>query len=171
MSITHRLSQQRAFSLIEAMVALIVFAIGMIGIARMLLMSHHSHASSYLRQQAIQHGYDIIDRIRANRNAALNGNYSVSNIVSSGAPTLPNAPSNKCSSTACSTTELATFDTWDWLTNSVAKLPNGAGSITTTTSGANTVITVTVQWSDTPAQQALGTATPAPSQLTIQTQL
>ncbi len=171
MSIKHFHQNQRAFSLIEAMVALIVFAIGMIGIARMLLMSHQSNASNYLRQQAVQDAYDIIDRIRANRKTALNGNYTVSNIVSTGTPTIPSAPSTKCSSTACSTTQLATYDTWDWLANSIAKLPNGCGAITTAASGANTLITVTVQWSDAPAQQVLGTANPAPSQLIIQTQL
>lgn len=159
------------FSLIEAMVAMIVFAIGMIGIARMLLISHKSHASSYLRQQAVQSAYNIIDNIRANRNAAINGSYNVSNVVSSGTPSLPSSPSTKCNAGACTTTQLAAYDTWDWLTNNVATLPNGAGAITTTTSGKNTLVTITVQWSDAPTQQILGTANPTPAQLIIKTQL
>lgn len=159
------------FSLIEAMVALIVFAIGMIGIARMLLISHKAHASSYIQQQAVQSAYNIIDNIRANRAAAINGSYNVSNIVSSGTPVLPSSPSKKCNTTTCTTTQLATYDTWDWLTNNVARLPNGAGAITTSTSGKNTLVTVTVQWNDAPTQQILGTANPALTQLIIKTQL
>lgn len=166
-----RHKHQCAFSLIEALIALIVFAIGMIGIARMLLISHKTHASSYLRQQAVQSAYNIIDRIRANRQVAINGNYNVSNIVSSGAPTLPGTPSTNCNNTACSTTQLATFDTWEWLTNNVAKLPNGCGAITTAASGTNTLVTVTVQWSDAPTQQILGVSAPTPSQLIVKTQL
>lgn len=161
----------KAFSLIEAMVALIVFAIGMIGIAHMLLMSHQSNASSYMRQQAVQSAYNIIDRIRANRKTALNGNYTVSNLVSNGAPTIPNAPTTNCASSPCSTTQLAAYDTWDWLANNLTKLPNGCGSIATTASGSNTLITVTIQWSDTPAQQVLGATAITPTQLTIQTEL
>lgn len=159
------------FSLIEAMVALIVFAVGMIGIAHMLLISHKTHASSYLRQQAVQSAYNIIDNIRANRNAAISGSYNISNVVSSGTPVLPSSPSTKCNTASCTTAQLAAYDTWDWLTNNVAKLPNGAGAVTTAVSGNNTLVTITVQWSDTPTQQILGIANPTPSQLTIQTQL
>lgn len=162
---------QRAFSLIEALVALVVFAIGMIGLARMLLISHKTHASSYLRQQAVQSAYNIIEQIRANRQLAINGNYNVSNIVSSGTPTLPSTPSTDCKTTTCNTTQLATYDTWDWLSNNVAKLPNGCGSITTAASGSNTVVTVTVQWSDAPTDNILGTANSTPTQLIVKTQL
>lgn len=164
-------NNQRAFSLIEALVALVVFAIGMIGLARMLLISHQTHAASYLRQQAVQSAYNIIDSIRANRQLAINGNYNVNNIVSSGTPTLPGTPTTNCKTTTCSATELATYDTWDWLTNSVARLPNGCASITTAASGSNTTVTVTIQWSEAPTQQVLGTASPTPAQLIIKTQL
>lgn len=171
MPIKHTRQNQRAFSLIEAMIAVIVFAIGMIGIARMLLISHKTHASSYLRQQAVQSTNDIIDSIRANRDAAINGNYNISNIVSSGTPTLPNAPTTNCMNTTCSTTQLATYDTWNWLANNVAKLPNGCGAVTTAASGSNTLVTVTVQWNDAPTKQILGETNPVPSQLIIKTAL
>jgi len=161
----------RAFSLIEVLVSLVILAIGMLGIASMLMISHKANASSTLRQQAIQSAYNIIDRIRANRQAAINGNYTVSNIVSSGQPTLPSSPSTNCTTTTCSTTQLATYDTWQWLTTDVTQLPNGCGSITTAPSGINTLITITVQWDDSPTQRALGVANPAPTQFVINTEL
>jgi type IV pilus assembly protein PilV len=167
----HGALSTKGFSLIEALVALVVFAMGMTGIAHMLLLTHKSNASNYLRQQAIQAAYNITDRIRANRNAAINGNYNVSNIVTSGTPTMPGTPATNCGTTTCSANQLATYDTWYWLTTTVAQLPNGCGSITTAPSGTNTVITVTVQWSDSPTQQFLGATNPSSEQFSIKTQL
>ena len=164
-------SLQRGFSLVEALVALVVLGIGLMGIASVILLSHKTNTSNYIRQQAVQAAYDIIDRIRANRQAAINGNYNVSNLVTSGTPTLPSAPSTNCDSTSCSTTQLAAYDTWYWLSTNLAQLPNGCGSIATAASGTNTQITVTIQWNDSPTQQALGTQNPTPNQLIVQTLL
>ena len=159
------------FSLFEVLVALVILALGMLGIAHMLLITHKSNSSNYLRQQAIQSAYDIIDRIHANRTTAINGNYNVSNLVLTGTPTAPSAPSTNCGVTTCTATQLASYDTWNWLSSDVAQLPNGCGSISTAVSGLNTIVTVTVQWDDSPAQKALGTTNPSPTQLTIQSEL
>lgn len=166
-------------TLIEVLVSLIIFSIGLLGIAGMLLLSSKANNSSYAKQQAVQSVYNIFDRMRANSTAAINGNYNVSNINSSGPPTMPSTPSALCNSTACSPDQLATFDTWNWLTNDVAKLPNGSASITSALNGAagNTLITVTVQWDDSAAQNQLGasssaaTANPNMVQLSVQSQL
>lgn len=159
------------FSLLEVLVALVVLAIGMLGIANLMLLAHKSNSSSYSRQQAVQSAYDIIDHIRANRQAAINGSYAVNNLVSSGSPTIPSTPSANCASSSCTSTQLAAYDTWAWLATDVARLPNGCGSITTAPSGISTLVTVTVQWDDSPAQRALGASTTTPTQLIIQSQL
>lgn len=141
---------KNGFSLFEVLIALVILAIGMLGIARLLIVAHKSNSSSYLQQQAVQSAYDIIDRIRANRATALTGNYSVSNLVSSGTPSQPSTPGTNCETASCSSTQLASYDTWHWLSQDLTKLPNGCGSISTTGSGINTVVTVTVQWDDSP---------------------
>jgi type IV pilus assembly protein PilV len=74
---------------------------------------------------------------------------------------------------------MATYDTWYWLSKDVAKLPSGSGSITSAPSGAsgNTIITVTVQWDDSPAQANLGASSTVSAtnpnfvQLSIQSEL
>ncbi len=162
---------QQGFSLLEVLVALVILAIGMLGIARMLLLTHKANSSSYIRQQASQSAYDILDRIYANRQAAINGNYTVSNLVLAGAPTPPGAPTTNCDTTVCSSNQMASYDTWYWLATDVAQLPNGCGSIAVAVAGVNTTVTVTVQWDDSPAQKALGITNPAPTQLIIQSQL
>ncbi len=163
--------KQTGFSLIEILVALLILSIGMLGIAQLLLLTHKTNSSSYIRQQATQSAYDIFDRINTNRQAAINGNYTVNNLVLSGSPSPPSTPTTNCDNSVCNEAQMAAYDIWYWLTTDVAQLPNGCGSITTSASGINTIVTVTVQWDDSPAEQALGATTTQPAQLTIQSQL
>ncbi|WP_115708070.1 type IV pilus modification protein PilV [Legionella sainthelensi] len=172
--------RQKGLSLIEVLVAFVILAIGMLGIASMLILSSKANNSSYAKQQAVQCAYDIFDKMRANYQAAINGNYNISNINSTGTPTLPPTPGTLCNLSPCSSPQLATYDTWYWLTYDVGKLPNGSGSIAATPapgSSGNTVITVTIQWDDSLAINLVGASnTTAPTnpnyvQLSIQSQL
>ena len=175
----NRIDQQNGMTLLEVLISVVILALGMLGIASMLLLSNHANNSSYNRQQAIQTISNIFDKIRANSQAAINGNYNINNIGAGGAPSSVATPGTLCDSSSCSAIQLATFDTWSWLTKDVAKLPSGCGSITTALSGVagNTVITVTVQWDDSPAQKSLGASGQASAananyvQVSIQSQL
>ena len=170
---------QIGMSLLEVLVSVIILAVGMLGIASMLLVSSQANNSSYMKQQAIQTVYNIFDKVRANSQAAINGNYNVSNIGSTGLPTALTTPSVQCNAASCTPSQLATYDTWNWLSNDVARLPNGCGSITSAPSAivGNTIITVTVQWDDSPAQSTVGASSQASSananfvQIRIQSQL
>lgn len=162
---------KQGFSLFEVLIALIILAIGMLGIAKTLLIAHKSNSSNYMRQQAIQSAYDMLDRVSANRQAAINGSYNAGNLVSSGAPTQPSYPSANCATTTCSSTDMASYDTWYWLSSDVTQLPNGCGKVATATSGVNTTVTVTVQWDDSSTEQTLGIANTSPSQLIMQSEL
>lgn len=62
----------RGFTLIEALVALLVLSIGLLGVAALQLTSLRNNSNSALRTQATLLAYDIVDRMRANRFAALN---------------------------------------------------------------------------------------------------
>ncbi|HEU4781279.1 MAG TPA: type IV pilus modification protein PilV [Steroidobacteraceae bacterium] len=73
-SFAHR---SRGFTLIEALVALVVLSIGLLGVAALQLTSLRSNHGSAMRSQATFLAYDIIDRMRANRTAALAGNYNI----------------------------------------------------------------------------------------------
>lgn len=169
---------QKGVGLLEVLVSLIILALGMLGIAGMLLISNQANNSSYMKQQAIQSVYNIFDKIRANSQAAKEGNYNINNIGSNGVPTTVPTPGAQCNASACTPTQLASYDTWSWLTTDVAQLPNGCGSITTAPSGSgNTVLTVTVQWDDTPAQTLVGASSQASAananfvQIRVQSQL
>ena len=151
------------FTLIEVLVALLVMALGMLGIASLLLVTTRSNTSSIMKQQAVQSANNAIDRLRANRAVALANGYNANDLVVSGTPTYPAAPGADCSLTSCTSTQVAAYDIWYWLARDVAQLPLGCGSIATQPSGTNTLVTVTVQWDDSPAQRMLGAAASSPS--------
>lgn len=151
------------FTLIEVLVALLVMALGMLGIASLLLVTIRSNTSSIMKQQAVQSANNAIDRLRANRAVALANGYNANDLVASGTPIYPAAPGVDCSLASCTSTQVAAYDIWYWLARDVAQLPLGCGSIATQLLGTNTLVTVTVQWDDSPAQRKLGAATSSPS--------
>jgi type IV pilus modification protein PilV len=58
--------RQSGFSLIEVLVATVIMAIGILGIAGLQVVSLQQNRSSLLRSEAAQLGNDIMDRIRVN---------------------------------------------------------------------------------------------------------
>ena len=102
---------QKGMSLLEVLVSIIILAIGMLGIASMILVSNQANNSSYMKQQAIQSVYNIFDKIRSNTQAAASGNYNVSNIGSTGSPTAVTTPIVQCNAAACTPAQLAAYDT------------------------------------------------------------
>jgi type IV pilus assembly protein PilV len=71
------LLRSKGFTLVETLVALVVLSIGLLGVAALQLTSLRNNHSSAMRTQATFLAYDIIDRMRANREAALAGQYDV----------------------------------------------------------------------------------------------
>lgn len=170
---------QKGVSLLEVLISVVILAVGVLGIASMLLLSNKANNSSYAKQQAVQTVYNILDKIRANPQAAINGNYNATNTGTNGLPTTVATPAVLCNAATCTPTQLATYDTWQWLTRDVSRLPNGSGSITTALNATtgNTVVTITVQWDDSPASSVIGagsqtvTANPNFAQINIQSQI
>ncbi|GLK90723.1 type IV pilus modification protein PilV [Pseudomonas turukhanskensis] len=123
---------QKGTTLIEVLVAMIVLAIGILGIAAMQTTSVKANQSAYYRSQATLLAADITDRMRANRVVALAGSYDITT-----APT---------SSTANEVDgDQAAIDKAQWLNQLATSLPEGTGSIT---HDNNNVFTVTIVWND-----------------------
>lgn len=127
----HNGQRQRGAGLIEVLVAVLVLAVGLLGVAGLQLVSLRNNHSAALRSQAVVMAYDALDRMRANRTAALTGSYAI-------AFTDP-AP-------AC-TTVVAACDLREWK-QALSTLPSGQGAITSSIVGGRTQFTVTVQWDD-----------------------
>ena len=118
---------QRGFSMVEVLVTVIVLAIGLLGLAGLQAYGLQNNHSAYVRSQASLLSYDIIDSMRANRNAALQGNYDVDFGTTLGGG------------------DQATLDVNQWINDLARTLPGGEGEIQVNDNG---VATVTVRWDE-----------------------
>lgn len=164
-------NRQAGLSLLELLVAVLVTAIGVLGVTSLQMLSLQGNRLALQRNEAVMLAYDIMDRARANPGGVygpLNWNAQ------------PPATAD-CVANICNAGQIATFDqaVWkcslgNWRTNSVCTglvaagviptaaqqpgLPNGDGQITI----AGTTVTVTVRWVDPTSAQ--------PMQITIASQ-
>lgn len=132
----HRGRGQGGFTLIEVLVSLLILAIGLLGLAGMQASALRNNYSAYLRSQATFHVYEIMDRMRSNRNQALANGYDIGFKSSHSG--------GSCAST-CSASEIANADLSEWLSVVSTRLPNGEGAVSVDAAG---VATVRVRWSD-----------------------
>ena len=143
-----RINTQRGVSIVEALVALVVLSVGLLGIAGMFLESVRSNRTALTRTTAIQLVNDMADRIRSNR-----GGRDSYNLAEADTPTAK----KDCSTNECTPDELAKFDLTQWYTAVRGTLPPGAdGTMPKTsivfTAGASTFdpgsYVITAQWKE-----------------------
>lgn len=75
----HR-GRQHGASLIEVLVAVLIMAIGLLGIAAMQTTALRNNQSALERSQAVIHSYAILDAMRANRDQAIAGAYHMASL-------------------------------------------------------------------------------------------
>lgn len=152
------------FTLIEVLIALVVFSLGILGVGAILVVMNKTSTSSYLRQGAVQYAYNIVDRMRANQSAAIAGNYDVA--LGTAPPAAP-----ACLGAVCTPAQIATYDQSQWLTDLQTSLPAGTGSVARAPVGSSTSVTVVINWDDSPAQKTLGEVPTAAAVYTLTTVL
>ena len=133
----HTQRRARGFSLVEALVALLVLSIGMLGIAGLHLDSLRSGRVTILRSQAVTLASDLADRIRANRE----GGTAYGDDVT-GEPDLV----EDCTAGGCTPAEMAEHDKALWQAAVAAALPSGAGAVDTDAATNPTTYTITITW-------------------------
>lgn len=138
------------FSMIEVMVALFVFAVGILTVAGLQIVSKRTNHEAVQRTTATYLAYDIIERMRANPDEL--GMY-VDDVLGEARAT----PAPLCDAASCTALELAEFDVWEWqqAINGVAEqtgavstggLVNPTGCITGPGVGGQGVYTITIAW-------------------------
>ena len=128
--------KQSGFTLLEVLVAVLVLSIGLLGLAGLLASSIRNNQSAYQRTQATWLAYDIVDRMRVNRTAALDSSQPYDTALGSPAT---------CSATPNLSGAMAAQDLTGWKNLLACALPAGDGAVDVR---ADRTVTVTVQWND-----------------------
>jgi type IV pilus assembly protein PilV len=147
-------SQERGFSLLEVMIALLVLSIGLLGIAGLQVFSLKYNHQSYERTQATLLINEIVDRMRANREAVQAGLYD--NVPIADAFSVYGG-FGLCPAT-CSGTDMFNYDVHNWKKRlqDPGMLATGKGGILF--DPATNLFAITVSWTEddvTPTQMAL----------------
>lgn len=126
----HRNYRQQGVSLIEVLVSVVVLSVGLLGMAALQGTALNANHSSYMRSQVVNLGNDMADRMRVNRQAALDGDYDF--------------PMDTTPPTISQNSSLADRDLAAWTTALANTLPAGQGAIAQN----GTVFTITIRWQD-----------------------
>ena len=138
--ITGKRKYSKGVSLIEVLVAVIILAFGLLGLAGLQSVSLRNNNSAMMRTQATYLAQDIVDRMRINKTAAIDDMSYEQPLASAKPAAAAGSPQNLVDRNA-------------WLTSIENTLPDGDGEIDC--NNATNVCVVTVQWNDTRSGNAM----------------
>lgn len=170
----HSHQRQSGSTLIEVMVAIVVMAIGLLGLASLQVNAMKFQKSASQRSEASQAASDLADRIRANwplrppdtsveppviflqtdtnanlANYTFNDNYATSHAAS-------HVPPNACN-VNCNAAQIAANDIQSWLRDLQAHLAGGTGHVAPVVGTTTPAFDITIMWKE----QGMTVADPA----------
>jgi type IV pilus assembly protein PilV len=131
-------SSARGFSMVEVLVALVVLAVGMLGIAGLYVTALRASGTAVSRMQAVTLAGDLADRIRANPNAAATYEMDPAEATDKGCVG---------GTEACTPAELAETDLFLWH-EALAVLPGDPVGEVETTDGSPRAYNITIRWAE-----------------------
>ncbi|AKU21860.1 type IV pilus modification protein PilV [Massilia sp. NR 4-1] len=123
---TRKIKKEIGFSLLEVLVAMLLLAVGVIGASAMQLHAVRTRHESAMLSAAMQMAADMADRIRANAASAplyLELDYE------SAREGAPPPPARQCRAAACTSSEMARFDSYQFRQLVHDSLPGGRARI------------------------------------------
>jgi type IV pilus assembly protein PilV len=136
----------KGFSLVEVMVALIIVAFGLLGLAKMESLALSSTSVAGGRSLAAIEASSMAAAMHANR--AYWGTGTAQGVTSVTAAST--APTTAICTTAgaCNASQMALYDLQQWAVALKAVLPNFLGTITCSTTAPPVNCTITIQWAE-----------------------
>lgn len=133
----HLPGRARGFSLVEVLVAMIVIAVGMLGVAVLYVEGMKAGRTSIYRTSAVNLVADLADRMRANPTGA---------VSYSGVPADTGCTNGFVD---CSPEQLAQEDLWSWTRDIGERLPAGAnGEVVVAPGDLTNRYTISVTWNE-----------------------
>lgn len=120
MQITKKIKLQKGITLIESLVAIVVMALGILGILGVQMRTLSDTQTGVRRAQAIRLIEDLSERVQNNPDAL--NNFSV--YAAASAPA-----AGDCATAACTPSALAAYELDRWKTNVANTLPSGTSQI------------------------------------------
>lgn len=117
------MSRQRGISLIEVMMSVLIFSIGLIGLAGLMVMATRSNHSAYLRTQVTFLANSMADRMSGNPTGIWSGAYN------SSAYPVSSTSVGCASGAACTPADLALHDQRLWSDQLRTFLPNPKATV------------------------------------------
>ncbi|MDE2414417.1 MAG: type IV pilus modification protein PilV [Comamonadaceae bacterium] len=158
----HRLNppqhSQRGITLIESLVAIVVAALGILGIVGVQLRTLTDTQTSVRRAQAIRLIEDLSERMKVNPNALNNlANYQIGWSTATGTPALTPRAANLCdTATACSNASLAQYDIREWKRAVEGTLPLGDANVFAAPGDPTRQLGVMISWRENERADASG---------------
>lgn len=167
-----RIPKQNGFTLIEVMVAVLIFSVGLMGMAGLMVVSVKTNQSAYLRTQASFLAQAMADRMRANKGLinSYNGTYGTAT-----------AGADPCASgVVCSPANMVNRDRLVWSQQLIDTLPNPTARVACNGTVAGTglhigaapyqgLCTLTIQWDEATLRRDTLAAAPAAATPELQT--
>lgn len=102
--------RQRGLGLIEVLIAVLVFALGILGMASMQVKAKRTSYDALQRSLATSLARDIVERMRSNPSATSLAVFGAVDDIGGGTITKP----KDCKANTCTPSELASYDIWEW---------------------------------------------------------
>ncbi|MBV8157471.1 MAG: type IV pilus modification protein PilV [Dyella sp.] len=108
------------YTLLEAMIAVVIISVGLIGFLRLELLGMSATTTSTQRSKAVYLAYEMADRMRAN----------LAGYAASAYSNLTSTPVNPgCVSTSCTSAQIAQNDYYEWSNEVSTLLQQGAAAV------------------------------------------
>ena len=135
------MNKNAGFTLVEVLIAMLVLAIGLLGLAALQINSLRNNQSAYNRTQATLLAYEMADRMRTNKTAIASGSY----ISTSPSPGTQSSVFCNGITNFCIAQLMATYDLELWYAHIISAL----GVLATGSVGfdpATEIFTITINW-------------------------
>ena len=140
-----QLKKTTGFTLLEVMISMVIFSVGMLGLAGIQAIALKNNNTAYMRTIAMQQAYNMTDLLRSSTD--FDGVVdSTFNTITSALGTAPTACFVDNNTTTCTTTQIAASDIYHWKNRMQSEMPSGRGKVTF--DAATGVFTITIMWDE-----------------------